>query len=232
MTLIDLKNINKTYGKGEAKVEALKNINLKIDEGEFASIMGASGSGKSTLLNIIGCLDEFDSGKYFLENNDITKHKTGKLAKIRNKKFGFIVQHFALIDTYSVYENVQIPLEYAGISRRKRKKIIHETLDRLGILSKINKTPRQLSGGQNQRVAIARALVNNPDIILADEPTGALDKKNGDQLLDIFKELNENGKTIIIVTHDKDVSDKCRRKITITDGEIIDSNFSVNSKDI
>lgn len=221
MDLINLKNISKTYGKNDARVEALKEINLTVASGEMLCIMGASGSGKSTLLNIIGCLDKTSSGEYFLKQENINKYSTKGLAKIRNKTFGFVVQYFGLLDDYTVYENIQIPLEYSKTPRKKRKILIENMLDKLKIKDKSNKTPTELSGGQNQRVAIARALVNNPDIILADEPTGALDRKTSEEVMDIFKKLNEDGKTIIIVTHDEKVASKCRRIVTLDDGKII-----------
>lgn len=221
MDLINLKNISKTYGKNDARVEALKEINLTVASGEMLCIMGASGSGKSTLLNIIGCLDKTSSGEYFLKQENINKYSTKGLAKIRNKTFGFVVQYFGLLDDYTVYENIQIPLEYSKTPRKKRKILIENMLDKLKIKDKSNKTPTELSGGQNQRVAIARALINNPDIILADEPTGALDRKTSEEVMDIFKKLNEDGKTIIIVTHDEKIASKCRRIVTLDDGKII-----------
>lgn len=221
MELINLKNISKTYGKNDAMVEALKNIDLIVNSGEMLCIMGASGSGKSTLLNIIGCLDKADQGEYILKQENIIKYSAKNLAKIRNKTFGFVVQYFGLLDDYTVYENIQIPLEYSKTPGKKRKILIESMLDKLNIKEKSGKMPTELSGGQNQRVAIARALVNNPDIILADEPTGALDRKTSEEVMNIFKKLNDEGKTVIIVTHDEKVASKCRRIVILDDGRII-----------
>lgn len=222
MSFISLKNVSKIYGKDGAKVEALKNVDLNINKGEFISIMGTSGSGKSTLLNILGCLDKSSSGNYFINGIDVVSFSNKKLANIRNKTFGFVVQYFGLIDDFTVFENIQIPLEYSGISKKDRKKLISSVLEDLKISDKIDSTPKELSGGQNQRVAIARALVNNPDVILADEPTGALDKKTAQEIMNILKHLNELGKTIIIVTHDEFIASNCNRIIKIEDGVIID----------
>ena len=221
MDHIVLKNVTKIYGKEDTKVQALKNINLTIKSGEMLAIMGASGSGKSTLLNLIGCLDTLTQGDYYLEEQNIKSYPEKKLAKIRNKTFGFIVQYFGLLDDYTAYENIQIPLEYAKIPRKKRKLLVENIMDRLKIREKIDKFPTELSGGQNQRVAIARALVNDPSTILADEPTGALDKKNSEEVMEILKNLNNEGKTIIVVTHDEKVASKCKRIIFIEDGEIV-----------
>lgn len=221
MEQIILKNVSKTYGKEDAKVEALKNIDLEIRNGEMVAIMGTSGSGKSTLLNIIGCLDIATVGDYYLADENIKSYSERKLAKIRNKTFGFIVQYFGLLDDYTTYENIQIPLEYAKVPRKKRKLLVGNVMDKLKIREKIDKFPTELSGGQNQRVAIARALVNDPNIILADEPTGALDKRNSEEVMDILKNLNHEGKTVIVVTHDEKVAMQCKRIIFIEDGEII-----------
>lgn len=221
MNLIQLKKIHKVYGKGEAKVEALKGIDLSIDKGEMIAIMGSSGSGKSTLLNILGCLDKGSDGEYYLKGEDISSFKHRKLAKLRNKTFGFIVQYFALLNELTVWENIKIPLEYSKTSKKESKERIIKILKMLGIEDKIKKHPNELSGGQNQRVAIARALANNPDIILADEPTGALDKKTGKEVMQIFKQLNEQGKTVIIVTHDENVAKECAKTIHIEDGVIV-----------
>lgn len=222
MELIRLENITKTYGKDDAKTYALNEINLTIDKGEMLAIMGPSGSGKSTLLNIIGCLDKANKGHYYINGNNILTLNNRKLAKLRNKTFGFVVQYFALLNDYTVYQNIEIPLEYSKIKKRTRKDRILNILKMLSIENKINKHPNQLSGGQNQRVAIARAIINNPDIILADEPTGALDKSTGDDVMELFRQLNNQGKTIIIVTHDENVSQKCNRVIKIQDGKIIE----------
>ncbi|MGL4774744.1 MAG: ABC transporter ATP-binding protein [Clostridium sp.] len=221
MGIINLKNISKKFGGKDTEVTALRGVDLEINEGEIVAIVGASGSGKSTLLNIIGTLDKQTIGEYFLDNEELRELNKYDLAKLRNKKFGFVVQHFALINDYTVYENVEIPLEYGKVKGGERRKRIETVLDKLDIKDKINKKPSQLSGGQCQRVAIARAIVNDPQIILADEPTGALDKKNGEQVMRIFKELNQEGKTIIIVTHDVSIAEQCNRIIRIEDGMII-----------
>lgn len=228
MEVISLNNIKKVYGKGDARVDALKGVELKVKSGEFIAIMGASGSGKSTLLNIIGCLDKPSEGEYNLNGESITSYSNRKLAKIRNKTFGFVVQYFGLLDEYTVYENVNLPLEYGRTPRKERKKLINEVLKKLGIDHKLKATPKELSGGQNQRVAIARAVVNNPDIILADEPTGALDKKTGEEVMELFKSLNRDGKTVIIVTHDEKIAKQCKRIIKIEDGQIVSDEESAN----
>lgn len=221
MDCISLRNINKTYGVEDARVEALKNINLTVESGEMLAIMGSSGSGKSTLLNILGCLDKASSGDYYLKNININTLSKRELAKTRNKVFGFIVQYFGLLDDYTTYENIQIPLEYARVRHKNRKVLISTIMDKLGIKDKIDKTPTELSGGQNQRVAIARALVNKPDIILADEPTGALDRKNSDEVMNLLTDLNKEGKTVIIVTHDEKIASMCKRVVKIEDGSIV-----------
>lgn len=226
MEQIVLKNVSKTYGKEDAKVEALRNIDLVIEVGEMVAIMGASGSGKSTLLNIIGCLDTATVGDYYLGDENIKSNSERKLARIRNKTFGFIVQYFGLIEDYTAYENIQIPLEYAKVPRRKRKLLVENIMDKLKIREKIDKFPGELSGGQNQRVAIARALINDPNIILADEPTGALDRKNSEEVMEILKKLNHEGKTVIVVTHDENVASKCKRIIFIEDGKIVSDTLN------
>lgn len=224
MNIIRLKNLYKTYETKSIKVQALKDINININKGEFIAIIGPSGSGKSTLLNVMGCLDSF-TGEYILREENISSYGNSELAEIRNKTFGFIVQHFALINDYSIYENVQIPLEYSKLPRKLRKKKVYTILDKLKILDKVKVTPKELSGGQNQRVAIARALVNNPEIILADEPTGALDSENSKEVMSILKDLNNEGKTIILVTHDINIANQCKRQISIEDGRVVEDKF-------
>lgn len=220
MELINLKGIIREYGSGENIVHALRGVDLSINSGELIAIMGPSGSGKTTLLNILGCLDSPNLGEYILNGINITKLKQKDLASIRNSKFGFVVQSFALVDDYTIYENIKIPLDYNSNKVKNKKLKIKEILKMLSIEEKINKYPTELSGGQCQRVAIARALVNNPDIILADEPTGALDKEIGEQVMGIFKEINKSGKTVIIVTHDLNIASQCSRIINIEDGKI------------
>lgn len=221
MSLIELINIKKVYGKNDYAVCALNGISLTINKGDMIAIMGTSGSGKSTLLNILGCLDKSTEGEYILNGRNITSYNNNELASIRNNNFGFVVQYFALIDDYSVLENVIIPLEYSKINKKQKKEKVIKLLERLGLENKINRLPKELSGGQNQRVALARALINNPEIILADEPTGALDKKTSQEILSILKKLNEEGKTIIIVTHDENIAKQCHKIIKIEDGENI-----------
>lgn len=220
MNLIEIRNLKKVYGNGENKVEALNEINLNVKEGELIAIVGRSGSGKSTLLNIIGTLDTQTEGEYLLDKINLQDMDKKNFSKIRVNYFGFIVQQFALINDYTVYENIEIPLIYAKVGRKKRKELIDLITRKLGIYDKLSKTPKELSGGQNQRVAIARALVNNPKIILADEPTGALDSKTSQEIMNIMRELNDQGITIIIVTHDKSISSACNRVIEIKDGKI------------
>ena len=220
MGLINLKNISKKFGVKDTEVIALRDVSIEINEGEIIAIVGTSGSGKSTLLNIIGTLDRQTTGEYVLKNKNLDELNERDLAKLRNKSFGFVVQHFALINDYTVYENIEIPLVYGKVKSSERRKIINQILTKLDIKDKLNKKPTELSGGQCQRVAIARAIVNDPQIILADEPTGALDKKTGEQVMKIFKDLNKEGKTIIIVTHDPRIASQCNRIINIEDGMI------------
>lgn len=220
MSIISLKNINKTYGEGGAKTAALKNINIEIEKGEMIAIMGPSGSGKTTLLNILGLLDIPSNGEYYLDGELVKKIKVDGLARIRNKKIGFIFQNFNLLYDYSNLYNVQMPLTYSKNKKNMRERSV-EMLKSVGLKDHVNKTPNELSGGQKQRVAIARALVNEPEIILADEPTGALDKKTGEEILELLKTINKEGKTIIIVTHDINIANYCHRIINIVDGEVV-----------
>jgi len=220
MELIKINNISKTYGANDAKVNAIRDVSLTINEGELVAIVGQSGSGKSTLLNIIGCIDKPTAGEYFLGGNNIQDSREKELARNRNKLIGFVLQYFRLVNSYTVYENIELPLIYAK-SKNKKEKIL-DILKKLDILEKKDKLPSELSGGQNQRVAIARALVNNPKLILADEPTGALDKDTSKQVMEILLQLNKEGKTVIIVTHDENISKQCDRIIRIEDGYIGD----------
>lgn len=219
--MIKLENINKTYFNG-APLHVLKGINLEIKKGEMVSIMGASGSGKSTLLNILGILDSYDSGNYYLNNFLIKDLNETKAAELRNHMIGFIFQSFNLINFKNAMENVALPLYYQGISRKKRNVMALEYLDKLGLKDWWDHMPSELSGGQKQRVAIARALANNPLLILADEPTGNLDSKSSIEIMDIFSDLNKKeGNTVIIVTHEPDIAEFTDRIITFRDGEII-----------
>lgn len=223
MAILELENVSKTYGRGGVAITALKAVNLKVNKGDFIAIVGRSGSGKSTLLNILGCIDLASSGKYLIEGIDVRALNDKNLSKIRNKKIGFVLQYFGLINDYTVYENIEIPLKYAKENKNYKERIL-ELLKKMGIEDKRNKYPCELSGGQNQRVAIARALANNPNIILADEPTGALDKKTSIEIMELLCELNKFGKTIIMVTHDEEVYNYCNRRIIIEDGVLNEYN--------
>lgn len=219
--MIRLKNISKQYTLGDVITNALNEISLTIADGEFVAIMGASGSGKSTLLNIIGCMDTPSGGEYFLDDRKVSELNSRELSSIRSAKISFVFQNFALMEKYSAYENIELPLVNRRVSANERRHTVEEAAARLGITEQLCKLPKQMSGGQQQRVALARALASGADIILADEPTGALDKKTGIELMEIFKELNRDGKTIIIVTHDPNVAEYADRVITISDGRII-----------
>lgn len=203
------------------KLHALKNINFSIEKGEFVAIMGSSGSGKSTMMNILGCLDHTFDGTYILDKIDISKLKDEELSKIRNQKIGFVFQSFNLLSKLSALENVELPLVYAGVHHKERVDKAKAVLEKVGLSDRLNHKPNELSGGQRQRVAIARALVNEPAIILADEPTGNLDSTSEKEILELFKELNSQGKTIVIVTHEPEVGKSCKRVIRFKDGEII-----------
>lgn len=219
--MIEIKNLNKYYINGEMKLHALKNINFFIEKGEFVAIMGSSGSGKSTMMNILGCLDHTFDGIYILDKIDISKLKDEELSKIRNQKIGFVFQSFNLLSKLSALENVELPLVYAGVHHKERVDKAKAVLEKVGLGDRLNHKPNELSGGQRQRVAIARALVNEPAIILADEPTGNLDSTSEKEILELFKELNNQGKTIVIVTHEPEVGKSCKRVIRFKDGEII-----------
>lgn len=217
---IELKNIYKTYQTGDINTNAINGVSLGIKENEFISIVGTSGSGKSTLMNIIGCLDYCSSGEYYLSQIAIHNKNVSELAKIRNQYIGFVFQQYFLLPELKVLENVELPLLYRGIPQKKRLDIAFNSLRRLGIEEKANMYPVQLSGGQQQRVAIARALSVDPPLILADEPTGALDSNTSNEVLDIFEDLHKNGKTIIMVTHDQSIAQRAKKIVTIEDGKI------------
>ena len=218
--IIKTENLTKDYETGTQVVSALKGINLSVEKGEFLSIMGPSGSGKTTLMNIIGCLDSPTNGSYFLNNKSVSKLDDDELAKIRNDEIGFVFQSFHLLARNTAFDNVMLPLKYAGIGKEEATKRSNDVLDLVGLSSRAKHTPSELSGGQQQRVAIARALVNEPSILFADEPTGNLDSKTGQDVMKIFKDLNENGQTIILITHEDSIAKQSNRIITIMDGLI------------
>ena len=228
---IDLRNINKTYRNGDQELKVLKNINLTVEEGEFVAIMGPSGSGKSTLMNIIGVLDRPSTGEYFLENEDVANLGDKKLAKVRNNQIGFVFQQFFLLSKLNALQNVELPLIYAGVSQGSRKNLAKQYLEKVDLGTRMTHLPSELSGGQKQRVAIARALVNNPSIILADEPTGALDTKTGEQIMELLTELNAEGKTIIMVTHEPEIAAYAKRQIVIRDGVISSDSAEKEERD-
>ena len=219
--MIWMESITKTYMLGEVEVPVLKEINLSIEEGEYVAIMGASGSGKSTLMNIIGCLDRATSGLYTLEGRNLTSFDDDELAYIRNQRIGFVFQQFNLLTRATALENVMLPMIYAGFSKSKRRKFAQEALSRVGLADRMSNRPSQLSGGQQQRVAIARALVNRPALVLADEPTGALDTKTSHEVMDLLTELNHQGITVVLVTHEPDVAEKAKRTIRVQDGLVV-----------
>lgn len=226
--ILNMQNVCKSYYMGEEQQEVLHNVNLLVSSGDFLSILGPSGSGKSTLMNIIGCLDVPTSGKYLLSGNNIDDLDEIELASIRNREIGFIFQNFQLLPRLTALKNVELPLVYSGLSSSERKKRAMKMLDRVELSDKINNLPNQLSGGQQQRVAIARAMVTEPTILLADEPTGALDQKTGTQVLKLFKELNNDGKTIIIITHDNNIARHARRTVKILDGYLTEQEVNVD----
>jgi putative ABC transport system ATP-binding protein len=218
--IINTKNLMRSFTMGNEKVDALKGINLSVEKGEFISIMGPSGSGKTTLMNIIGCLDTPTSGEYFLNDQLVNDLNEDELARIRNKEIGFVFQSFHLLAKNSALNNVMLPLKYAGTEKNLAEKRAKEVLDQVDLSDRINHGPSELSGGQQQRVAIARALVNKPSILFADEPTGNLDSKTGDDVMNLFKKLNSEGQTIILITHEEDIANQSNRIIHIRDGLI------------
>lgn len=218
--LIVLENLYKTYGDEDYKVDALNGVNISIKRGEFTAIVGASGSGKSTLMNIIGCLDSPTSGKYILDETDIVDYNDKELSLIRNKKIGFIFQCFNLVSGLTAFENVELPLIYRGMDKAERKKLVITALKRVSLEGRMNHKPSEMSGGQQQRVAIARALAAQPPIILADEPTGNLDRKSGEDVMEMICELHRQGKTIVLITHDMKVAKMAERIIQISDGKV------------
>lgn len=224
--LISTQNLKRSFQVGSENVEALKGINLSVEKSEFLSIMGPSGSGKTTLMNIIGCLDTPTAGTYHLNNNLVNDLNDDELARIRNKEIGFVFQSFHLLAKNSALNNVMLPLKYAGVKEDNAIMMAKKVLDQVGLTNRINHAPSELSGGQQQRVAIARALVNNPSIIFADEPTGNLDSQTGDDVMNLFKELNKQGQTIILITHEEEIAKQTNRIINIKDG-LIESDFRI-----
>jgi putative ABC transport system ATP-binding protein len=219
--IIETQNLTKTYRVGRYEIKALRGINFKLAIGEFVAIMGASGSGKSTMMNIIGCLDTLSGGKYYLDGEDVSKITGKKLAAIRNKKIGFVFQTFNLLPTISAAKNVELPLIYAGVSSLRRKTAALEALARVGLADRAHHKPNELSGGQKQRVAIARAMVNKPTILLADEPTGNLDSLSGKKIIEIFQSLNQEGVSIILVTHEREIALYTGRIVSFKDGLLV-----------
>lgn len=220
--MILLKSVVKSFQIGKEHVDVLKDINLHIEQGEFTSIMGPSGSGKSTLMNIIGCLDKPTSGAYLLHGKPVSNYDEKELAHVRNKNIGFVFQQFQLLPRLNALQNVELPMIYAGKSKKERTEAALEALKKVGLSDRINHLPNELSGGQKQRVAIARSIVNEPSIILADEPTGALDTKTGAQIMDLFTLLNKEGTTVIIVTHESEIADYTNRIVLVRDGMLTD----------
>lgn len=224
--ILEMKNIYKSYIQGSMETPVLRDINFSVEEGEYVAIMGPSGSGKSTLMNIIGCLDVATSGSYILDGQEIEKYNDKELSKLRNEHIGFVFQTFNLLPKQSALDNVALPLQYAKVPRKERKQRCLDALAMVGLEDRVDFKPTQLSGGQKQRVAIARAMINNPKILLADEPTGALDSQSGLQVMELFRQLHEQGVTIIMITHSDEIASYADRVIKIIDGRLIDENNS------
>jgi putative ABC transport system ATP-binding protein len=218
--IINIENLEKNYMLGSEKIRALRDVTLQIKENEFVAIMGPSGSGKSTMMNVIGCLDTPTSGSYHLEDQDVSKMNSDQLAEVRNQKIGFVFQTFNLLARANVLHNVELPLIYSGISTSERKQMAEQAIEKVGLADRMKHKPNELSGGQRQRVAIARALVNNPSIILADEPTGNLDSTTGEEIMRIFDHLHEAGNTVILVTHEDHIAEYAHRVIRLKDGQV------------
>ena len=219
--ILQIKNLSKIYKNGKIEVAALRGVSFGVTEGEFVAIMGQSGSGKSTMMNILGCLDSLTRGRYYLDGEDVTKIRGAELAMIRNRKIGFVFQSFNLLPKLSALQNVELPMVYAGVTAKQRRDAAMEALDKVGLTDRVHHKPNEMSGGQRQRVAIARALVNKPAILLADEPTGNLDSRSGEEIMAIFQQLNEDGATIVMVTHEPEIAEHTKRVVTFKDGEIV-----------
>lgn len=216
--ILELKDICKDYVQGKMVIPVLKHIDFQMEEGEYVAIMGPSGSGKTTLMNIVGCLDQATSGKVFLDGQDISTCTENEMSDLRLKKIGFVFQNFQLLARQTALENVELPLTYAGVPKKERRERALQALARVGLEDRVNFQPNQLSGGQKQRVAIARALVNAPKILLADEPTGALDSTSGEQVMELFQSLNDEGVSVLMITHDSEIAAKAQRTVVIRDG--------------
>jgi putative ABC transport system ATP-binding protein len=227
--MIEVKNIVKIYEMGDIKLTALNNVSLRVDKGEFTAIMGPSGSGKSTFMNILGCLDKMNSGSYILNDKDVSGLSDNELAFVRNKELGFVFQSFNLIPRMTIFENVELPMVYAGVSTKERRERALSALDKVGLLDRIKHMPNEVSGGQKQRAAIARAIVNSPSVIMADEPTGNLDSKSSEDIMRIFQNLNNEGATVIMVTHENDISMHAKRVVRFRDGEVI-QDYTVDNR--
>ena len=223
--ILEMRDICKDYPMGKSVAHILKNVNLDVEEGEYLAIMGPSGSGKTTLMNLIGCLDVPTSGSYLLGGRDVTTCNNKQLAEVRNKELGFVFQSFHLLPRQSAAENVALPLLYAGVPKKERRARAVRALERVGLGDRVDFKPNQLSGGQCQRVAIARAIVNNPKILLADEPTGALDSQSGAQIMELFQTLNDEGVTVVMITHDLDVANHAKRVLHIRDGQFAEQHI-------
>lgn len=221
-TLALLEHVNKVYGEGDAQVHALRDVCLRVNRGDYLAVMGTSGSGKSTAMNILGCLDRPSSGRYWLNGTEVEGLTDDELADIRNSQLGFVFQQFHLLPQFSALENVMLPMIYAGVPAPERKQRAAEALQRVGLGHRLDNRPNQLSGGQQQRVAVARAIINRPALLLADEPTGALDSQTTAEVLNLFDDLNREGVTILLVTHEKDVGDRAQRVVHFRDGQIVD----------
>ena len=219
-TIVECRDVCKTYLQGKIEVPALKNVNFTVNEGDYTAIIGPSGSGESSLMNLIGCLDQATSGSLKIDGREVDSLTQNELADLRLEKIGFVFQNFQLLGSQTALENVELPLTYANIPRKIRREKAEEALARVGLSDRMDFMPNQLSGGQKQRVAIARALVNNPSIVLADEPTGALDSRSGAQVMDLFEELNQEGVTVLVITHDAGIARRAKNRVEIRDGEL------------
>lgn len=218
--ILELKNIYKEYIQGKMSVPVLKNVDFSMEEGEYVAIMGPSGSGKTTLMNIIGCLDQPTQGQFFLDGEDVSKCTENQMSDIRLRKIGFVFQSFHLLPRQSALTNVELPLNYAKVPKKERRERAFQALERVGLADRVDFLPNQLSGGQMQRVAIARAIVNNPKLLLADEPTGALDSKSGAQVMELFQKLNDEGVSVLMITHDAEIAAHAKLMVMIRDGEV------------